>query len=189
MKIITIMGSPRKRGNTDAALTIFEDMARDAGHTVTRINLAGVNVGQCVSCWKCMESTDEPGCPQKDDAGGVFSSMIESDGIIYATPLYCWSFSAQMKALIDRHVCLVKGFETGGHKSFLEGKKTALLVTCEGAETGNADIIRTLFERLTNEYLLMNNAGEFIISGCGIEPRTLPPDAGSIINRMAESFI
>ena len=50
--------------------------------------------------------------------------MIGADALVYAAPLYCWCFPAQMKALIDRHVSLVTGFETPKHKSLIEGKKT-----------------------------------------------------------------
>jgi multimeric flavodoxin WrbA len=74
--------------------------------------------------------------------------MLAADAVIYSTPLYCWGFSSQMKALIDRHYCLVTGFGTPDHRSLLAGKPVALLVTCAGPVEGNADVIQTLFNRL-----------------------------------------
>jgi multimeric flavodoxin WrbA len=56
--------------------------------------------------------SDRPGCVQKDDAFSVFERMMAADALIYSSPLYCWDFPAQMKALIDRHFCLVTGYGT-----------------------------------------------------------------------------
>ncbi|HOX27797.1 MAG TPA: flavodoxin family protein [bacterium] len=187
MKIISIHGSPRRRGNTAAALDIFEREMHARGHSTERILLADVKVNPCKSCWRCAKSEDENGCPQKDDAAGIFSKMAAADAIVYAVPLYCWCFPAQMKALIDRHVCLVKGFETEKHTSLIGGKKTALLVTCEGPEKDNADLIQIVFDRMCG-YALMKVTGKFIIPGCGMEPGSLPADAEEIIRKMAASF-
>lgn len=188
MKIMTILGSPRRRGNTAAALDIFEAAMREAKHKVERVVLGDVTVKPCVSCWTCMKSQDAPGCAIKDDAPKLFERMMAADAIVYATPLYCWSFTAQMKALIDRHVCMVKGFESAKHRSFLAGKKTALLVTCEGPIENNADLIPTMFQRMAKDYMLMKSAGTFVITGCGMEPGSLPAGAEKIVKKMIKAF-
>jgi len=188
MKIVTILGSPRKKGNTAEALGMFEENVKAAGHSVKRVNLAGEEVKPCLSCWKCMKSEEEPGCARKDGAADIFGKMIAADGIVYATPLYCWCYSAQMKALIDRHVCLVKGYGAGSHKSFLAGKKTALLVTCEGPVKENADLIQVAFDRMMGEYGLMDIVGKYIVPGCGLKTGTLPAGAAKTMKKMAADF-
>ena len=83
-----------------------------------------------------------------DDAQDVFHRMIVADGILFATPLYMWSYASHLKALLDRSLCLSRGYESPEHRSFVEGKRTALLVTCGGPIDGNADAIQTTFPAL-----------------------------------------
>jgi multimeric flavodoxin WrbA len=75
MKIITILGSPRKKGNTAKVFSIFEDKV-EKKHEVERININQYKVGGCLECYKCKEKKDEPGCVQKDDALTIFEKMI-----------------------------------------------------------------------------------------------------------------
>ncbi len=171
MKIVTIMGSPRKKGNTAALVSLFEErVAKD--HEVERIDIIRHDVGGCVGCYKCQERLDEPGCVRKDDAPAIFEKMIAADGIVYATPLYCWSFTSQLKPLIDRHFCLVKGYGTPDHDSLLCGKPAALLVTCAGPIEGNCDAIQSIFAGLS-EYVKLGARGNFILPFC-----TTPDDIG-----------
>ena len=135
MKIVAILGSPKKNGNTARVLSMFEEKVGDK-HEVERIHITGYKVGGCLGCYKCREKKDEPGCVQKDDALAIFDKMIQADAIVYASPLYCWSFSSQLKPLIDRHVCLVSGYGTPDHDSLISGKPAALLVTCAGPIAG-----------------------------------------------------
>jgi len=71
MKIITILGSPKKKGNTAKVLSMFEDKVEN-NHEVERINVTNYNVGGCLGCYKCQERKGEPDCVQKDDALTIF---------------------------------------------------------------------------------------------------------------------
>jgi len=71
MKIITILGSPRKKGNTAKVLSMFEDKVKK-NHEVEHINITQYKVDGCLGCYKCKEKKDEPGCVQKDDALTIF---------------------------------------------------------------------------------------------------------------------
>jgi multimeric flavodoxin WrbA len=186
MKITTILGSPRKKGNTSKVLAAFEEEMKLRGHKVTRINLADKNIAGCRGCFVCNKTTDAPGCPQKDDAAAVFETMIGADAVVYGAPLYCWCFPAQMKALLDRHVSLVTGFETPKHKSLMEGKKTALLVTCEGPVEENADLIQTVFDRM-NGYMKSSVVGKYIVPGC-TTPDKMGAKAAKAAKKMAADF-
>ena len=87
MKIITILGSPRIKGNTAKVLSMFEDNV-EKKHEVERINTNQYKVGGCLGCYKCKEKESEPGCVQNDDALIIFEKMIQADAIVYASPLY-----------------------------------------------------------------------------------------------------
>ena len=186
MKIVTLMGSPRKKGNTDIVLSLFEAKMKENGHRVERINIAGKKIAGCSGCWACAKAKSAPGCAFKDGAIPVFKSMMSADATVYATPLYCWDFTSQMRALIDRHVCLVSGFETPAHASALEGKTTALLVTCEGPVKDNADLIQIMFDRL-NGYGKSCVAGKFIVPGC-VSPESIGPKAEKTAVKMVAAM-
>jgi len=164
MKIITILGSPRKKGNTAKVLSMFEDKV-DKNHEVERINIIQYKVGGCLGCYKCQERKGEPGCVQEDDALTIFEKMIQADAIVYASPLYCWSFTSQIKPLIDRHFCLVSGYGTPDHDSLISGKPAALLVTCAGPVEGNCDAIQGIFTRFS-DYVKLTAKGNFILPFC-----------------------
>lgn len=164
MKIITILGSPRKKGNTATVLSMFENKV-ERDHEVERININQYSVGGCLGCYKCKEKKDEPGCVQKDDALSIFEKMIQADAIVYASPLYCWSFTSQIKPIIDRHFCLVSGEGTAEHDSLISGKPAALLVTCAGPVEGNCDSIQNIFKGFS-DYLKLKAKGNFILPFC-----------------------
>jgi multimeric flavodoxin WrbA len=182
MKVMTILGSPKRNGNTAKVLEQFESLITD-GHDVDRVDIANYNVTGCVGCHSCQKVSDEPGCVQKDDAASIFERMMESDVLVYASGLYCWNFTSQMKAFLDRHFCLVTGYGTPNYKSLLDGKRAALLVTCGGPVEDNADLIQIMFDRMVN-YCKGNIIGKYIVPNCTI-PDAIGPEASKIVERMA----
>jgi len=181
MKIITILGSPRKKGNTAKVLSMFEGKV-EKNHEVERINITQYKVGGCLGCYKCKEKKNEPGCVQKDDALIIFEKMIQADAIVYASPLYCWSFTSQIKPLIDRHFCLVSGDGTPDQDSLIRGKLAALLVTCAGPIEGNCDAIQGIFTGIS-EYANLTAKGNFILPFC-----TTPDAIGDNGEALAENL-
>ncbi len=168
MKIVAILGSPKRKGNTAKVLSMFEDKVK-ADHEIEIIHITKYKVGGCLGCYKCQENKDEPGCVQKDDAPIIFDKMIQADAIVYATSLYCWSFTSQIKPLIDRHFCLVTDYGTPDHASLISDKPAALLVTCKGPIEGNTDAIQGIFGGFC-EYAKLISKGNFIL------PFTSTPD-------------
>ena len=185
MKIITILGSPRKKGNTAKVLSMFEDKV-EKNHEVERINITQYMVGGCLGCYKCKEKKDEPGCVQKDDALTIFDKMIQADAIVYASPLYSWSFTAQIKPLIDRHFCLITGYDTGDHFSLISGKKAALLITCAGPIEGNCDAIQNIFSGFT-DYAKLTTKGCFILPFC-TTPEEIGVEGAELAGNLAKAI-
>ena len=186
MKIVAILGSPRKKGNTAKVLSMFKDKIGEE-HQVEIINISEYKVGGCLGCWKCKEKTDEPGCVQNDDAAVIFDKLIEADAIVYATPLYCWGFTAQIKPLIDRHFCLVTGYGTPEHKSLIGDKNAALLVTCEGPIEGNCDFIQGVFKGMC-EYGRLVSKGNYILPHCST-PDAIGADGEELAGNLAKAII
>ncbi len=165
MRIVTILGSPRKKGFTSLILGVMEDRFKAGGHDLERINVTDFDVKGCTSCYKCLKSSNELVCSQKDDALTIFEKMLKADVIVYSSPVYCWSWSAQIKTLVDRHYCLVKNYGTHTHKSFLENKKSALVVTCGGPIENNADLLVSAYNNLMN-YVRIPDALNLVIPFC-----------------------
>lgn len=174
MKVVTILGSPRKHGNTATVLGWVEENLRDDGHLVDRIDCVDWNIKGCMECYSCRKVPDEPGCAQNDDANGLFQRMMSADALVYASPLFCWSWSGQIKPLIDRHFCLVTSYGTPEHDSLLKGKRAALLVTAAGPERDNADLLTEQFNKLMS-YTVCHVAGRLILPFCQT-PKELSED-------------
>ena len=102
MKILAINSSPRKhKSNTDRILKPFLEGAREAGAETEIEYLQGKKIKPCLGCYKCWMET--PGiCVQKDDAAALLEKLRDSDIVVYATPLYVFGMSAQLKAFFDR---------------------------------------------------------------------------------------
>jgi multimeric flavodoxin WrbA len=165
MKVTTLLASPHPVGNTSTILGWVEESLRRHGNKVTRVSLADKAITPCKACYACSESETTPGCVLQDDAHAVFDAMIAADAILFATPLYMWSYAAPLKLLLDRCLCLARGYATSEHRSFVEGRATALLVTCGGAVDNNADAIQTAFPRFA-DYLRLENKGVFVFPHC-----------------------
>ena len=99
MKIIGIVGSARKGGNTEALTKIALDEIQKEGIETELITLADKEIKPCDACQSCRQTGE---CHIKDDLPPILKKMLDADGIILATPVYFGSATPQIKALIDR---------------------------------------------------------------------------------------
>lgn len=156
MKILVITGSAHRNGTTAILAKSFINGAADAGHEVYRFDAAFKNVHPCIACEKCHNT--ETGCAFKDDMEELNPHLLETDAIIFISPIYYYSISAQIKAVIDRFYAN----DTALHKN----KKAALIVTMADDTMETAGGAIALFEGMTN-YLEWENAGVIAGIACG----------------------
>lgn len=103
MKIVVLTGSPRRNGNTNHLATQFIKGAEEAGHEVYRFDSAQHEVSGCIACNACgMDGA----CILKDDFNELRPHLVEADMVVFATPMYYFGFSSQLKAVIDRFYAL-----------------------------------------------------------------------------------
>ena len=100
MIIVVLNGSPRAKGNTELLSESFIKGAMEAGHETELINLRGKKVAGCLGCKYCHEHGGE--CVQKDDMKGILESLNKADMVVFASPIYWFDITAQLKAVIDR---------------------------------------------------------------------------------------
>ncbi|MFW6143121.1 MAG: flavodoxin family protein [Desulfovermiculus sp.] len=165
MKITSLLGSARKHGNTAIVLGWVEDELATMGHEVQSIYLNSLSIHGCLGCGKCKENPDAVACVQDDDGSGVLETMISSDLVLFASPLYFWGFTAQIKAIIDRSYALTVNYHRPGHTSLMAGKGLGLLATGGGPFENNAEGMFAAFDRLTG-FFLAQKQGELYIGGC-----------------------
>jgi multimeric flavodoxin WrbA len=99
MKVIAIIGSPRKNGNTEQLAAHTLKAMAEEGFETEVVTLAGKNIQSCTACLACNRQEE---CSIKDDLFPIYQKMKEADGIILASPVYYGSCTALLKALIER---------------------------------------------------------------------------------------
>ena len=150
MKITILNGSPRPGGNTEIMAQAFEKGAREAGHEVTLINLAGKKITGCLGCHYCF--AHDGTCVQKDDMADILKVIDETDLLVFASPIYWFDITAQLKAVIDRMYARGKiGFHF---------KKTALLL--DSGSDGVYDAALAQYKAMCS-YLRWQSVGEVCI--------------------------
>ncbi len=103
MLVLGISGSPRMSGNSDTLLTAFLDRASALGAEVERITPSRLAIRPCIECRTC-EKTGV--CAIDDDMQQVYGLMRRADVIVVASPIFFYSVTGSLKALIDRTQCL-----------------------------------------------------------------------------------
>lgn len=98
-KVIVISTSLRTGSNSDMLADRFIEGATAAGHEVEKISLTGKDIQFCRGCLACQKLGR---CVIKDDVNGIMQKVLEADVVCWATPIYYYEMSGQMKTLIDR---------------------------------------------------------------------------------------
>ena len=99
MKILGIVCSPRKNGNTQILIEEALDAAREKGAETEMVLVADKQISPCDACDGCLE---DGVCVIEDDMQEIYQKLEDADGIIFGTPVYFINVSAQAKAVIDR---------------------------------------------------------------------------------------
>ena len=98
-KVVVISTSLRAGSNSQVLAEQFAKGAEAAGHQVELISLRGKEIRFCVGCLSCQQTG---ACVFKDDVPAIMESVLNADVVCWATPIYYYEMSGQMKTLIDR---------------------------------------------------------------------------------------
>ena len=153
MKILVITGSPRKNGNSNTLAEHFIRGAKEAGHDIVRFDAAFKEVHPCIACNKCGMNGE---CVFKDDFEFVRKHILDAGMVVFATPMYYFGISAQIKAVIDRFYAI--------NGSIHVPKKAALLMTYADNNKRKEKAITDHYEVLL-DYLGWSDAGRVIAPG------------------------
>ncbi len=98
-KVFIVSSSPRKGGNSDLLADEFARGAREAGHSVRKINICDIKLSFCLGCLYCQSHNR---CIQKDDMNELYSLIQHSNVLVFATPIYYYEMCGQLKTFLDR---------------------------------------------------------------------------------------
>ncbi len=136
MKLLALVGSYRRRGNTARIVRMIaahlqETAAiRNEPLEIEVLNLGQMNIGVCRGCRVCLDQ-GEARCPLKDDLPALYAKMQAADGIIVASPVYMYDVSGTTKNWIDRLAYV-------SHRPQFAGKCAYLVATTGSTSTGHA---------------------------------------------------
>ena len=163
MKVLIVIGSARKDGNTEKLCRSFAAGLQKEGHETVFFHLGEKNVKGCLGCNACHTSGR---CIQKDDFPAFLELFEKADCVAYSTPLYFWSISSQLKALIDRFYSIGTKDSKGYYKYPI--KKCVMLATA--ADSSNHfwsfELIEQYYRRLV-KYLHWEDLGVLTVGSCG----------------------
>ncbi len=146
-KVVFIQGSPRKKGNTRAVTNIAIETARENGAEIMEIDVTTLDFKEpgCIGCLKCQQS-DEYKCALNDGVAEKVATLPDYDAVILATPLYWWSYAAQLKIFVDRMFSLSKVYAED-YKSLLSGKTLGIIATAGGPYEDNLELLEAQWKK------------------------------------------
>ena len=104
-QVLVLMSSPRKHGNTDRLANAFIKGVEENGYSTEKIYVNYQNIKPCLGCNICQKTNQ---CVQKDDMQDIYKKMLEAKVIVFASPVYFYTFNASMKLLLDRTFAIEK---------------------------------------------------------------------------------
>lgn len=138
--VLVLTGSPRQGGNSDLMADAFIKGAQAAGHHVTKYQAGAKQIFGCKACDRCYSKGEA--CVFGDDFNTLAPLIEESDVIVISTPMYWFTFPAQIKAALDKMYALL----IGGRQSNI--KESVLLACAETEEESHFEGLIKTYESI-----------------------------------------
>lgn len=158
-RILAVTGSPRRNGNTHILVSKIVEAARAAGAVVDELFLGDMTIRECDGCHACWKGKE---CSKDDDMRPIYQAIIQSDVIIFGTPVYWYGPTALMKAFIDRFVY----FNCPENRQKIKGLSAVLAIPFEEDDLETARGVVEFFEK-SLAYLEVELLGQIIVPGVG----------------------
>ena len=117
MKILGLIGSPRRGSNTETLVDEVLNGAKADNNSSHKVYLYDFDISACVDCRKCKRF--DFACAIQDGMSQIYPKLVEADLIIFGTPVYWYGPTAKMKLLIDRMRPFIASGELRGKKGII----------------------------------------------------------------------
>ncbi len=155
--VLLVLGSPRRNSNSTILAEHIAAGAKAAGANIKSVTLQSYKISPCIACEGCHKAKSK-GCVIKDGMQEIYPLVQKADAFVFASPIYWFGYSGQLKLFIDRCYAL---FNPASCRSSFTGKPYALAFTFGAAdpfEAGAVNAIRT-FQDGFNSFLKAHPAG------------------------------
>jgi multimeric flavodoxin WrbA len=142
LKVLIVKGSPRERGNSAALADQVAAGARAAGAQVESVYLHALDIQPCDGCDFCQGAADMT-CAIDDDMQRLYPQVREADAIVYASPVYWFTISAQLKLFMDRCYALGGGSAYAASHA-LAGKRIGIVLAYGGDDPFDSGAINAI---------------------------------------------
>ena len=137
-KVLVLLGSPRRKGNSAILAEKIAAGAKAAGAAVETLYLHGLSIAPCKACMACQKPGSK-GCSIDDDMQPIYRKMLEADAWVLASPVYWFTMSAQLKLWMDRCFAL-----PAYAKDPFAGKRIALALAYGGEDPFDSGCVNAL---------------------------------------------
>ena len=139
-RVLIIAASPRKNGNSTILALKAAEGVKASGGEADLVSIGNLKIAPCNGCDACI-AKPEVGCIVKDDMQPLYQKIKQAQGVIFATPIYWFTMSAQLKAFIDR------SYSIQGNDSWaFTGKDVGVIITYGDSDvfaSGGINALRT----------------------------------------------
>lgn len=177
-KILVLTGSPRTDGNSDLMAKAFVKGAKMAGHEVQIFSAGRSEIKGCTACNACVA---KKACIHRDDFDKLAPMMLWADALVLATPMYWYSFPAQIKAALDK----MYSFLAGGVP--MKIKETMLLCCAETEDSSEFAGILSSYQIIAN-YLNWKDKGHLLVPNVNHSGDIHKTDALTKAEEMGKQF-
>lgn len=157
MKVLGLVGSPRREGNTHLLVSGVLDGAREKGAETKLVLLGELEIGECDGCHSCWKGRK---CVREDDMCALYGDISASDVLVLGTPVYWYAPSALMKVFIDRLVY----FNCTENREAVRGKRAVIAVPFEEKDRRAAAPVVGFFKKVLS-YLEMELFARIVVPG------------------------
>ena len=147
MKILGIVCSPRKGGNTEILVREALEAVREAGHETELVLVADKDIAPCDGCGAC---EGDGTCKIEDDMQTIYKQLELADGVIFGTPVYFLNVSAKAKAVMDRTYAFLRAGK-------LRGKVAAAIVAARRVGAGH--VLSLLYTYFVAQRMIIAGGG------------------------------
>jgi multimeric flavodoxin WrbA len=135
-RILVIKSSPRQKGNSNVLAEQVVEAASQAGAQVESIHLHGMDIRPCDGCDSCRETRV---CVVKDEMQPLYAKLLAADALVLASPIYWFTYSAQLKTFIDRWYAV-----WNSKHDFIEGKPVGIVLSYGDSDLHNSGGINAM---------------------------------------------
>jgi multimeric flavodoxin WrbA len=187
MKIVGIIASPRKEGNTAWTVNKILEGAKEEGAETQSWYFSDLDIQPCRGCLCCHDGSDR-GCILSDDMQELYGAIEHADAIVLGSPVYMGQMSGQAKIFTDRLFAHISPRFSPHYKEKVAKQKLILVFTQGNPDPGMFqvyfDYTKKMFQMLefdVNEVV--------VVAGMRNEPAHERKDLDTVMKNMGSSLV